>query len=702
MISILWLCCDRPPVNLRVPALFSDRMVLQRDTKVAIWGQSTPETNIYLYPSWGKNVTVKSDIDGRWKTHLETNNDKIRHSLIIRSGKDKISIKDILMGEVWLASGQSNMEMDFDYCCNSTDSTKHVLQNDIFKKIRMFNVKKRYSLNPSSDIQGRWVEAVKDSIKSFSAVGYFFAKKLHNTLDVPIGIIHASWGGTDVESWISKKNLKSIKKLEKRFITAQKIEKAKISEDWFSNLKQVKMPSAGFDLMLGTYFERSDPSIDYLNYFLDDWKKIDFEDEEQILMLDNYDNWLELELPGSLKNINGLNDFNGVIIIKNEFFVDSIRNNYSIDMGEISLGWAGELREYDFYINGEKIASTFGDENFTYLSKLDDKYRKHYRTFPFTYKLNLEIPVQNIKAGRNEIAIRVIGSGDHAPIIISSEGSIIKLQNKWRYNVSAEIYKQLNDYSYPYMSFYLYNKSNFSLADRLPIASYNFNEPSSLFNGMISPMIPFTMQGVVWYQGENNAFRHEEYGQLFSLLISDWRSKWDNNFPFYYVQIAPYFNYYNSNAPLREVQRKALGVQKTGMAVTLDIGEKYDIHPSNKHDVGFRLARHALKNDYKIDLIDSGPLFRNHSVHEDIIKVFFDHIGSGLVLDENGYSEFEIAGKDKIYFEANVVNHNDYLEVFSDKVSNPVYIRYAWSDTSFASLFNSEGLPASSFNSGHE
>ena len=701
-VSTFWLYCGSSPKNLHVPALFSDGMVIQRDTTVAIWGESIPETNIHLYPSWGKNITVKSDKDGRWKTHLETNSDQKTHSLQIKSGKDKIFINDILLGEVWLASGQSNMEMDFDYCCNSTDSAQQVLSNDIFNNIRMFNVKKRYSLYPSSDINGRWVEAVKDSIKSFSAVGYFFAKKLHNTLDVPIGIIHASWGGTDVESWISKKNLKSIKKIEKRFITTQKIEKAKISEDWFSNLQQVKMPSAGFDLMLGTYFERSDPSIDYLNYFLEDWKKIDFEDEEKILMLDNYDNWSELELPGSLKNINGLNDFNGVFIIKNEFFIDSIRNNYSIDMGEISLGWAGELREFDFYVNGTKISSTFGDENFIYSSKLGEKYRKQYRTYPFTYRLKQEIPIENIKIGRNEIAIRVIGSGQISPIIIFSKGSKIEIKNKWRFKVSAEIYKHLNDYSYPYMSFYLYNKPNFILADRPPIVSYNFNEPSTLFNGMISPLIPYTMKGVVWYQGENNAFRHEEYGELFSLLISDWRSKWDNDFSFYYVQIAPYFNYYNSNAPLREVQRKALEIPKTGMVVTLDIGEKYDIHPSNKHDVGFRLARYALKNDYGIEIVDSGPLFRTYSNQEDVVKVFFNHIGDGLVLDENGCSEFQIAGSDKKYFEADVVNQNDFLEVFSDNVKNPIYVRYAWSDTSSASLFNSEGLPASSFSTENE
>ena len=152
LVSTFWLSCGSSPKNLHVPVLFSDGMVIQRDTTVAIWGGSTPETNVYLYPSWGKSITIKSDKDGRWETYLETTSDQNVHSLQIKSGKDKIFINDILLGEVWLASGQSNMEMDFDYCCNSTDSAQQVLSNDIFNNIRMFNVKKRYSLHPSSDI----------------------------------------------------------------------------------------------------------------------------------------------------------------------------------------------------------------------------------------------------------------------------------------------------------------------------------------------------------------------------------------------------------------------------------------------------------------------------------------------------------------------------------------------------------------------
>ena len=672
-------------------------MVLQRDTTISIWGKSLPGSNIHLFPSWGRTISIKSDSNGLWRTILETTNGKASYSLRIISDNDKIIIKDILMGEVWVAAGQSNMEMNFDYCCNTTDSSEHVLQNDIFKNIRMFNVKKQYSLDPSSHIQGRWKKAIKDSIKDFSAVGYFFAKKIHKILDVPIGIIHSSWGGSDIESWMSKKALNSIKEFNKQPVSPAKIELAKASEKWFSKFKAVKMPSGGFDLMLGTYFDRSDPSISYHNYFLEDWKTIDFEDNDHILIQENYETWSELELPGSLSDVFDSKDFNGVIIIKNEFFIDSIGNNYQINMGKISLGWAGELREYEFYINGKKIGSTFGFMEDRYFSKLGKNYKKEYSTYPFTYELNQKISQSNMKIGRNEISIRVIGSGVIAPIRITSLDSEIQMKNSWRYRVSAEIYKQLKNYQYPYMSFYIYNKQNIDFTDRPLINSYSFNEPSSLFNGMINPLIPYTTKGVIWYQGENNAFRHENYERLFSSLILDWRKKWKNDFPFYYVQIAPYFNYYNSNASLREAQRKVLKTPRTGMAVTLDIGENYDIHPSNKHDVGYRLARYALKNDYNIDLIQSGPVFKNFSVHQDIIKVFFDYIGKGLVLDESDLSEFEIAGANKLYFRANVVNQNEYLEVFSEQVPNPKYVRYAWSDTSSASLYNSEGLPASSF-----
>ena len=175
---LLLNACSNTPINLHLPALFSDGMVLQRDTTVSVWGKSLPVSNVQIHPSWGQATKTKSDSNGFWKIQLLTTNDQKTHTLTIKSVKDKILIQDILMGEVWLASGQSNMEMNFDYCCNTTDSSEQILSNDVFNNIRMFNVEKDYSLIPSSNIRGRWVRAIKDSIKTFSAVGYFFRKEI--------------------------------------------------------------------------------------------------------------------------------------------------------------------------------------------------------------------------------------------------------------------------------------------------------------------------------------------------------------------------------------------------------------------------------------------------------------------------------------------------------------------------------------------
>ena len=698
-ILILVLCsCQKSANQLFLPNIFSDGMVIQRDTTVSIWGRCNPNESIEIDGSWGYNITTISDSIGDWITSIKTVKDIGPFSLTIMTDKDKIKINDILMGEVWLAAGQSNMEMNFDYCCNTTDSAEHELMNANYPLIRMFNVNKQYSLVPTKEVEGRWTKAIKDSIRNFSAVGYFYAKKLHETIDVPIGIINSSWGSSDAESWISHKTINSIKGIKIDSSSLEKIQLCKRSEDWFSKFKSINTPSSGFDLTLATYFERSDPTINYFDYFIDEWRNIDFRDNKFISSQNNYINWPKLELPGSLKTIYESNDFNGVIILKNKFIVDTIKDDYMIDMGEITLGWSGDLREYDFYINGDKVGSTFGDgHSSSYFNKLGTNYKKHYKSYPFTYKLVQKIPRSKLKIGRNEIAIRVIGSGDIGLISIVSKDTEIHMKHSWSYKISAEIYKQLKDYVYPYTAFYLYNEPYKEIKNRPPVNSFNFNEPSSLFNGIINPLIPYTIKGVIWYQGENNAFRFKDYEKLFSSLIIDWREKWQNNFPFYYVQIAPYFNYYGTNALLRDEQRKVLKIPRTGMVVTLDIGENYDIHPSNKHDVGYRLARFALNNQYGLDIIESGPLFDRYSINGDRINIYFNYTGSGLEIIENPKTEFEIASMDKQYFDAKVINHGQYLEVFSDKVINPTYVRYAWADTASATLFNLDGLPASSF-----
>jgi len=677
-------------------------MVLQQKEKVAFWGTSKPNQKVEVIGSWGTKSETTSDNDGEWILYLNTPAAGGPFNIIVSSVRETITISDVLIGEVWLAAGQSNMEMTFSYCCNSTDSAEYEISTANYPNIRMFNVKKQYSLEPTKIINGAWSKAVGKNIINFSAAGYFFAKKLQKETNIPIGIIHASWGGSDAESWISREKLITIKGFEEESSSKTlRILSSQMAEKWFSKFKSVKMPSSGFDLTLGTYFEKAAPDNNYLNYFINDWRNIDYEDIHYIIEQNNFTNWPKIKLPGSLSDILNTNDFSGVIILKNEFIIDNVQQDYYLNIEPVSLGWAGDLREYDFYINGMKIGSTFGDKkkDNSYKSKLGENYKEKYKSNPFTHQLKQLIPDSTLRIGNNEIAIRLIGSGDIGLISLESNEAINLLVNLWHYKISAEIYKQLDNYEYPYSSFFLYDDSDIDLTKRPSISSYNFNEPSSLFNGMINPLVPYSIKGIIWYQGENNAFRFDKYEEIFKSLIEDWREKWHNDLPFYYVQIAPYFNYYGTNASLREAQRNTLKIPKTGMVVTLDIGENYDIHPSNKHDVGYRLAGLALTNDYNQNNIASGPLYRDFEISGNKILVNFDYVGSGLTIRQNQKSEFEIAGTDEQFFPAQARILNNRVEVFAMKVTQPRHVRYGWSDTTSATLFNIQGLPASSFSS---
>ena len=217
---------------------------------------------------------------------------------------------------------------------------------------------------------------------------------------------------------------------------------------------------------------------------------------------------------------------------------------------------------------------------------------------------------------------------------------------------------------------------------------------------MLSPVIPYTIKGAIWYQGESNVGNYQEYNELFNGMIEDWRLNWGYNFPFYYAQIAP-FIYSDSDISqgLRDAQRKTLKTTpKTGMAILLDIGEKEDIHPRNKQDVGDRLALLALDKDYDFDIVSSGPLYKSHEIFPSHIEVDFEAKGSGL-MSKPDLSGFEIAGSDGIFYPAIASIFNDKVTVSSNQVINPKEVRYGWKNWVVGSLFNKEGLPASSFSS---
>ena len=241
---------------------------------------------------------------------------------------------------------------------------------------------------------------------------------------------------------------------------------------------------------------------------------------------------------------------------------------------------------------------------------------------------------------------------------------------------------------------------------KLPFGPEHYQHPCGFYNGMIAPFIHYRIAGVIWYQGEGNSWRAHKYVEMFPAMVRSWRAKWGESLPFYYVQIAP-CTYYDKNsmgmqnicAELREAQRLALDkIPNSGMVVTLDTVDDYDdIHPKNKKDPGGRLAKLALKKTYNRDIVFSGPLYKKMEVQDSSIRIYFSNVESGLVIRHEEENCFEIAGEDGQYYSADVTVDGHTLLLNSANVTKPFAVRYGWSNTVRPTLFNGEGLPASTF-----
>ncbi len=380
------------------------------------------------------------------------------------------------------------------------------------------------------------------------------------------------------------------------------------------------------------------------------WAKPDYDDSR----------WGDMSLPGNWEN-QGLSGLDGVVWFRKtiNLSADFVKQGITLSLGPIDdddMTW----------VNGHLIGSMTGKWN---------------------VPRNYEIKPRYLKAGANVITVRVKdtggGGGFHGKaeqLKLISESGEESLAGNWKYRISPDEFKATSR------------------------TSPN-DHPTALFNGMINPLVPYAIQGVIWYQGESNAGRAYEYRSLFPLLIKDWRQYWSDELDFYWVQLAnfmePSIQPGPSNwAELREAQAMALELPKTGMAVTIDIGEADDIHPQNKEDVGYRLALNALHKNYGKPLVYSGPVFEKMQIKGNKAILFFDHVGSGLqVNDKYGYLKgFTIAGKDQQFHWAQARIVGNHVEVYSPEVEEPVAIRYAWADNpDDANLYNLEGLPAAPF-----
>ncbi len=658
-LSMLLISCSERITELKLASLFVDNMVLQRNTEVSIWGWATPEAKVRITTSWGERAKVRAAEDGSWLAVISTKDALESQTICVSAGNRSDTIDNVVFGEVWLCSGQSNMEMPLSgWPPNDTiNNSAHEIATANFPEIRMFTVQKTISIFPLDTCVGSWQICSPENAVGFSATAYFYGRELHKELGVPIGLIHSSWGGTPAESWTHPDNLASVPGYEnvKELIDAS-VNNSTDNQKWLQSLKSIRISNLQGEEI---------------------YKDIDFDDRQMNNPDFDDSSWDLMPVPSVFENY--LGNFDGAVWFRKEFSLSGDEENTNLKL------FLGTIDDIDAtYLNGIKIG---GFEK--------DGFWKQERSY--------DIPAGLLKQGKNTVAIRVIdvrgGGGIYGNMelgIIKNNKYIVKLNGDWKYlPVALFVGNNIRIFGEGEKSF----KS-------MPLAGIqqNQNSPSVLYNAMIAPLVPYTIKGAIWYQGESNVGRGKQYRQLFPAMIKSWREAWGlGNFPFYYVQIAP-FNYNESisgvTAELREAQLLSMKVENTGMVVTMDIGIPDNIHPGSKQEVGRRLALWAAARTYgREGVVFSGPIFEKMEVIEDKAIVHFTHVGSGLYSPDGEVSHFELSGADLRFFPAKAVIDQNTVIVSSPKVREPMFVRYAWSDKAQPNLFNREGLPASPFRS---
>ena len=611
--------------------MFGSHMVMQRERGNPFWGWAKPGTEVKVTignTSW----TAYADASGKWKTTVSPPAVGGPYEVRIAGGGEEILLEDVLVGDVWLCGGQSNMEMGMG-SVNPEDASRadHL-------RMRLFTVGRAVGYQPAAvPSGGSWLvctpeNVLKNGWGGFSAVGYYFGKELLEEVDVPIGLVANPWGGTSAEAWGSADAMRPI--------------------DGFGRDLEVMaaLKTQGFAPM-GTYFDvwfAQNDKVSSATAFAGDEK---FDDSD----------WETVSVPGPFPG--GDETVDGVAWYRTTFTLPD-----PLPEGGMTLH-LGSVRQFDWtYVNGRSMGYNGGfDPTVVWL-------------WP-----------GSVVPGKNSLAVRVYQDGemngfasDASEIYVElGDGTRISLAGEWRGKMGALL----------------------GAGDARPKnTEVNPTLPSTLYNGMLAPIAPMAIKGAIWYQGETNGGRGFQYRTVLPAMIGSWRRAFgQGDFPFYIVSLANWLQHPQQPgddgwAELREAQAlTAATVPNSGLAVTVDVGEADDIHPKDKKSVGHRLALLALAKDYGEDVVFSGPVYRSMSVAGNKVYLAFDHVVGGLELKEMARSGFAVAGEDRQWKWAQAEVSDGTVVVWSDEVAKPVAVRYAWAMNPYATLFNSEGLPAVPF-----
>ncbi len=642
MRQFVWICLFAlvhltAQAQLRVPSLISDGMVLQRDTPLTIWGWATPGEKITVQLN-RKAYKTTTDASGKWQVKLPAMKAGGPFTMAI-AGNTQLSIKDILIGDVWFCSGQSNMVHQLNIH-DVTYANEIATAND--PQIRQFWVPTLTSLQgPQQDVpNGQWKKAVGQDVRPFSAVAYFFAKKIHQQYHIPVGIINASVGGTPIEAWISESGLKTFSALE---ATVAKNKDTSYVNGLARRQSTMPRPAPPVDPGMAGATKWYDPA-----YVPKGWRPIN--------------------VPGYWED-QGVKDLNGIVWYRREIDVPAAM------VGKPATVFLGRIVDADeLYVNGKSVGRT------TYM-------------YP---QRRYKLPADVLKAGKNVLVVRVTNNGGKGGFVPDKPYSLfagtdtVDLKGTWQYKVGVAFRPVEGS------GFAGGNPAGGISAQNQPTALYNAMVAPEI-RYAIKGFCWYQGESNAGKPAEYAQL----LPALIADWRSKWQQ---GTLPFLYVQLPGFMDYsYQPSesgwAVLRESQLSALSVPNTAMVVAIDLGEWNDIHPDNKKDVGERLALAALKTAYHENVVASGPLYQSAKVDGNKVVLSFTDIGSGLATrDGEAPGDFAIAGADKKFVWANARIEGNTIVVSSDDVPNPQFVRYAWADNpANANLINKEGLPASPF-----
>ena len=646
--SVLALCASfaasTASADVRLPKLVSSGMVLQRDMAVNVWGWADPGEAVRVSINKTELFTV-ANAAGEWTVTLPAMKAGGPFTVNVQ-GDNQITLQDVLVGDVWLASGQSNMELTLSRAEPAFADLVPKINNT---QIRQFEVPDHFNFKaPQKDLaHGSWKTATQDNIRKFSAVAYFFADNIHQSEKVPVGIINASLGGSPVEAWLSEEVLANYSE---PYAEAVKFRNDELIEDIKAKDK------ARANSWYGSIYQKDSGIKD--GKFI--WADPDFKAAGwQSTLIPSYWGVEDDSLKAPLSVVDS-----GEGSVWYRKTVHLTAEQIAAQGADSALLVMGTIVDADeIFVNGEKVGNT------TYMYP------------PRRYKVDSKL----LKAGKNSIVVRVVNNSGLGGFIPDKEyalhlkGSVLDLKGEWL----------------------------FKRGSNMPaLASQTFIrwKPMGLYNGLIAPLTPYAIKGVIWSQGESNAGRADTYVERFPALINDWRKKWgQGDFPFLYTQLS---NYVSPGDPrdirgnwpeLRDAQLETLKVPNTAMAVTIDVGEWNDIHPLDKKTVGDRLALGAQKLAYGHNVEYSGPLYKSAKRKGSKVKIKFNH-AKGLLAKGGELAGFELAGDDGQFVPAKAKVKGRTVIVWSDQVKKPKQVQYAWrNNPEHANLYNKAGLPASPF-----